>query len=1052
MTTKKLANCAQAGSNSHWLFALLLSILILPFFVQAQLVLDTTMTPTQLVQNVLLGQGVTVSNVTFNGQSGDSLNVQIAHFDATNANAGLPNGLFLSTGHVNVSLGPNNQGGATIAVANTGTDPDLAAISGAGANDPAVLEFDFIPQGDTLRFRYVFASEEYLEFVNAGFNDAFGFFISGPGFNGPYTNNAENIALIPSTTTPVTIDNVNNVSNSAFYVDNGDGATPPYNSSPTYIQFDGFTTVLDALALVQCNQQYHIKLAIADAGDSILDSGVFLEGGSFSSNDVQISLSTGVPSITVDSVTVDSAIIEGCTQAVFTFTRSDTTSDLTITYTIGGNAIMGLDYDTIPDSVTIGQGQFSANLVITPLADTLIEGTDTITIGIQKITPCGDTILIQSYVYILEDYTLNVVANNAFSNCPGDSVMVVVATSGGIPDYTYLWSNGETSDTIYVTPTQVDTLIVSAIDSCAIGPFSDSVFIDIQIIPVQLTVANATSSCPGDSVILMAFASAGTGSGYQYIWNTGDTTSIITVAPTTDSSFIVTATDYCGADSISDTATVTIQIVAPAITALSDTIIFCAGDTVPFSAIGSGGTGTGYQYTWSTGDTGSLITTYPVTDSTFFVTVTDDCGILSSTDSVTVTIQPPQLNLVLSNDTTVDCQSDLATLIASGSNGTPPFIYTWSNGDVDDTITVNPSINTTYYVTMTDDCGAAPVTDSIVVNIQTHPLLMLAVNDDSVQCAGDAVTLNATASGGNPGYQYSWSTGDTGTGITVNPNSTTVYILTVTDQCGTDTTASATVNVPIYPPLALNFAGNTTVQCVGDGVTLQVGATGGTGTGYVYTWSWDTIVVSGTQILDTPLVTMEYIVQVIDDCGETHSDSVAATVPVYDPLQVTVMQDTAICEGEQITITISVSGGSGSYDYDWNGSGSIAVAENGYATVMPLNTGNYDITINEPCGDEAAGDISVTFKDCEIEIPNVFTPNADGENDYFVIDRLQYYPFSEIIIYNRWGKKVYENSNYQNDWDGRHYKNGLQCKDGVYYFVLTVSEELETGYVHLIRD
>ena len=95
-----------------------------------------------------------------------------------------------------------------------------------------------------INFNYVFGSEEYPEFVNAGFNDAFGFFLSGPNpTGGMYVD--QNLAIVPGTAnTPVSIFNVNNVSNSAYYVDNGDGFTAPQNSDPTVIQFDGFTTPL----------------------------------------------------------------------------------------------------------------------------------------------------------------------------------------------------------------------------------------------------------------------------------------------------------------------------------------------------------------------------------------------------------------------------------------------------------------------------------------------------------------------------------------------------------------------------------------------------------------------------------------------------------------------------------------------------------------------------------------------------------------------------------------------------------------------------------------
>jgi hypothetical protein len=269
----------------------ILLIFLVAFFntTFAQLVVNnTTQTPNQLVQNVLLGGGITVSNVTFNGSALNANQVrdQVGSFTGGNTtNIGLNTGIILATGDAQLAVGPNDQGGATDATANPiQGDADLLALASANIRNKAVLEFDFVPIGQNLSFNFVFGSEEYLEFVNGGFNDVFGFFLSGPGITGPYTGGAANIALVPATTTAISIDNVNNVSNSAFYVNNGTGTTPLVNAT---IQYDGFTTVIAANAVVQCGQTYHIKLAIANVGDNSLDSAVFLQAQSF--NTAQLS-------------------------------------------------------------------------------------------------------------------------------------------------------------------------------------------------------------------------------------------------------------------------------------------------------------------------------------------------------------------------------------------------------------------------------------------------------------------------------------------------------------------------------------------------------------------------------------------------------------------------------------------------------------------------------------------------------------------------------------------------------------------------------------------
>ena len=126
-------------------------------------------------------------------------------------------------------------------------DSDLSNIAGTQSYDACIVEFDSVPFNDTIQISYIFASEEYPEFVNSGYNDAFAFFISGPGISG-----TQNIARLPGTTTPVSINNVNmgsyacpgpstGCTNCGFYIDNCNGTT---------IQYDGFTTAMIASSSV----------------------------------------------------------------------------------------------------------------------------------------------------------------------------------------------------------------------------------------------------------------------------------------------------------------------------------------------------------------------------------------------------------------------------------------------------------------------------------------------------------------------------------------------------------------------------------------------------------------------------------------------------------------------------------------------------------------------------------------------------------------------------------------------------------------------------------
>jgi len=237
----------------------------------------------QQIGDTLAGDGVSISNVTYSGTTGRD--AAVGTFTGGFSATGINSGVILSSGRVKNVIGPNNSDEATF-IGVAGGDADLATTVGGTILDAAVLQFDFTvtdPHAEVATFQYVFASEEYNEYANTQFNDVFGFFMSGPGFP-----NA-NLALIPGTTTPVSINTVNggNRQNQTppqhpeFFVNNdlNDGGTQPLL---TLIQADGLTRVLTVQASVAPGATYHLKLAIGDVSDRSYDSWVLIKGGSLS--------------------------------------------------------------------------------------------------------------------------------------------------------------------------------------------------------------------------------------------------------------------------------------------------------------------------------------------------------------------------------------------------------------------------------------------------------------------------------------------------------------------------------------------------------------------------------------------------------------------------------------------------------------------------------------------------------------------------------------------------------------------------------------------------
>jgi len=210
-------------------------LLIFCGYTSAQITVTGGFTAQQLAE-ILSGSNINISNAVISGPTSG-----YGSF-ASGGTFAFPSGVILSNGFITNAPGPNNDPNTSDNLGGAGTQ-QMTDLGGANSSDVVTLEFDFVVQSASVQFQYIFASEEYPEFAppnQPSFNDVFAFYISGPGITGE-----ENIALIPGTTNPVRIDNVNAVTNAQYYVDNIGG---------TEIQFDGYTTDLTAVRSVLCRR------------------------------------------------------------------------------------------------------------------------------------------------------------------------------------------------------------------------------------------------------------------------------------------------------------------------------------------------------------------------------------------------------------------------------------------------------------------------------------------------------------------------------------------------------------------------------------------------------------------------------------------------------------------------------------------------------------------------------------------------------------------------------------------------------------------------------
>lgn len=802
----------------------------------AQIII-TPDTNSQRLTQYLVSGGVSISNFKFTGGNGAAGFFKVV---AATPSLGLDSGIVLSSGYVKTGFS-----GTNIGINNSAPDGPGIGLNRASNNllkpgdidlssiilpnfDAAVLEFDFVPTGDSIVFRYVFGSEEYPEYNCTDFNDVFAFFISGPGITG-----RKNIALVPGTNIPVAINSINN--GTLSQLGGGDisicdsmGPGSPFlqyyvsNATGQHIAYNGFTKVLAATSRVQPCQMYHLKIAIADGGDEIYDSGVFLEAKSFRSEGVTIQNANPV------TATGEPYLVEGCSTGGIRVRRRRAESFIQqISLFYAGSALNTIDVNTLPATVSIAANDSFVYILITPVADLLPEGTERLKIyvrGSNCATDVGgysDSIEIQ-----IRDYdTLGIVPKDFAAVCRNTSVQLTAS-----PGYnTYIWQPAA-------------LLSNAAIRNPLATPLADSTY---------FICTASTGNCQSkDSVRLfykklsllskqdVLCKNAVTGQiklrpGRQ--WQPPLEFSINNLPPQTDSTFSnltvgtyrVKLKDITGC---TDSILITIDQLFPDLNI--DTVMVAQASCTDTSSgsitINASGGKSPFLFSVD-GANYQTINMFQTSAGNHFAVVKD---INNCTDTAIFQID---LNNIVVLDAGIDtfiCEGSFAQLNAV--TNTANILWSPAASLSNPTIAnprATPVVQTVY--TITAHNANCVKTDSIVVNVYPAPIVN--AGNDTTICTGGILQLK-----GSGGVHYRWSPGTFLSNVAIanpvaRPINSITYNLTVTDQNNCSSLQPDKVFVRVVPAVVV-FAGNDTTAVARQPVQLRGRQIGDTSANQ-FTWS-----------------------------------------------------------------------------------------------------------------------------------------------------------------------------------------------------------------------
>jgi predicted transcriptional regulator len=630
-------------------------------------------------------------------------------------------------------------------------------------------------------------------------------------------------------------------------------------------------------------------------------------------------------STTTYTVTVTNANACTASASQSVSVNASPTASITGTNTVCAGASTSLTANG-GNTYTWSNGSTTATISVSPATTTTY--TVTVSLGANCTATSSSTVTVNS------NPSPAVTGTNTI--CTGAST--TLNATGGTA---YTWSNGATTASITVSPTSTTTYTVTASNANGCTATTTRT-VTVNALPTA-SITGTSSICTGTSTSLTA--SGGT----SYLWSNAATTATISVSPTSNTSYTVTVTN---ANACTATASQAVQVNALPTISITGNSNLCAGESTSLTATG------GLSYAWSNGATNASITLSPSSTSSFSVTATDANGCTAS-NSQNIVVNALPTPAITGNNSI--CQGASTVLSVSG-NAT----FVWNNGQTNSSITVSPTVQTSYSVTATNAAGCT-ATASSIVNVNDNPVPSISGNNTI--CAGASSTLTV-----NLGQSFVWSNGGTNASITVSPTSNETYTVTVTDANTCQGTASFNLTVNALP-VAQALAADESPCSYSDNGSVDLSLTGNAP--FNYLWS------DGSTDEDlSGLIAGTYNCTITDANGCITT----ATATVNEPLPFDGTVSTSantICRGDVLTLTAA-----GGATYAWSNGQTNASFQD-----APTQTTTYSVVISSAAGCTDNDQVTVNVND----LPNPVITLVGNELDPGTFASYQWYFEGQII-------------------------------------------------------